>query len=398
MNKRRRVDIAVTWIYDALAGREPKLRRLRGLPFKVYRFVHPSANKHWKYFIYLTIILQTFVLPAYEPVSTWNLHDAVLHDIDYKRAIIADVVLQFILLIDFSLNVYACGLKYIMDTDISVRCAGVVRIGSMINIIVACIWRKAFRLDRLVRPTEILFNNRHVRNLFIDLVMTLKAFGGVMALYVMIICIWSMFGVLMFGRKEDGFSYYNDQLFGYCQGNLSNNNGSNVSSQIVTVKLPYFSEQMYKMDTIQAVSLNLFVLTSLESWPDVASATFEMDTIRRIGAAIYWTVYVLVCILFLANIAVPLVYEPFQKRQRKRYVKDKYTERKCIVAAFQLLDVDKTQSLDISEVREVFESLGYSSNQMRVMLQLLDADGDGEVDLVEFFGRCNGAQDYSFGL
>ena len=377
MSVQRRIEIATMWIYDAVAGRQPKLRRLRGLPFKVYKFVHPAANKYWKYFMYLVIVIQTFVLPAFEPASTWDLTDSIDNDDDYKYAVYADVALQFILLLDFLFNMYATGIKYIRRASLNVRASGVIRIGAMINIIVVVFHRKAFRLDRLVRPTEILFNNADVRNLAADLVRTLRSFGGVMALYMFIVCIWSMFGVLIFGNPEDNYKGLNYDLFANCTG-LSGNTTTSVT-------LTYFPEELFTMDHLLRLAVNLFILTSLEGWPDISAATYEMDTLHRSAAIVYWVTFVMISIMFLANIAVPLVYGPFRQRQRDRYVKEKFTERKAIVAAFQLLDTDESKKLNINEVKDMFEHLGYFGHQIRIMLQILDSDGDGSIDLVEFF-------------
>mgnify|MGYP000670648506 CR=1 FL=1 len=85
----------------------------------------------------------------------------------------------------------------------------------------------------------------------------------------------------------------------------------------------------------------------------------------------------------LSNFAVPLVYDPFKSRQRKRFKKDKTRERRAVIAAFELLDEDNSGSLERSEVKEFFEQLGYYGSTIDVMLEILDKDGDGELSTSE---------------
>jgi len=81
---------------------------------------------------------------------------------------------------------------------------------------------------------------------------------------------------------------------------------------------------------------------------------------------------------------VPLVYRPFQRRQRERLLRLKLRERKALVAAFEILDVNESEALEHDIMRRLLSSFT-SGDHIEVMFQLLDEDKNGTIDLFEFF-------------
>ncbi len=121
--------------------------------------------------------------------------------------------------------------------------------------------------------------------------------------------------------------------------------------------------------------------TDFNDFPNYLWPTYQSD---KALTWFFWISFCVIALLFLQSIAVPLVYQPLQHRQRKRLMDNKIFERKALVAAFEVLDTAEEYSLDEAVVNELISTFS-SSEDAKIIMRLLDEDGNGSIDLFEFF-------------
>jgi hypothetical protein len=138
---------------------------------------------------------------------------------------------------------------------------------------------------------------------------------------------------------------------------------------------------VYGVNTFWELALNLYVCTDFNDFPNYLWPTYQSD---KALTWFFWISFCVVALLFLQSIAVPLVYQPLQHRQRKRLMDNKISERKALVAAFEILDTSEEYSLDEAVVNELISTFS-SSEDAKIIMRLLDEDGNGSIDLFEFF-------------
>jgi hypothetical protein len=139
--------------------------------------------------------------------------------------------------------------------------------------------------------------------------------------------------------------------------------------------------QVYSVTTFWELALNLYVCTDFNDFPNYLWPTYQSD---KALTWFFWISFCVIALLFLQSIAVPLVYQPLQHRQRKRLMDNKIFERKALVAAFEVLDTAEEYSLNEAVVNDLISTFS-SSEDAKIIMRLLDEDGNGSIDLFEFF-------------
>lgn len=356
-----RMALARLWVSDALNNREIKLHRIKGNPVLVYAI---SNSTTWRYVLYVVMFVQLFALPTMEPPSTWNLPPNV--DALYPRyliAILLDLLCNLFYTVDIGLQLYTYGLRELQIFNctkkslLEKRTFKSKRMHARIacwlvcitNVLVALLYRQAFRLDRILRPANVVFVSTTVLYLMRDLVLTFGDFLGVLLFYLFTIGWYAVVGAFIFDSQQ--YMEKRDADFGISPNSTE-----------------FEPAALYSVANPAILSLNLFVLSSLESYPDVFLPAYATQPVR---SAFFFISFVIFSIIFLQSIAVPLVYLPFQKRQRKRVLEMKIEERKALVAAFEVLDVEGTQKLSLDTMRKLLEAHS-SEEHIDLMLQILD--------------------------
>mmetsp|Transcript_32189 Transcript_32189/g.51225 ORF Transcript_32189/g.51225 Transcript_32189/m.51225 type:complete len:1442 (+) Transcript_32189:1312-5637(+) len=369
--KRRRMKLARLWVRDALENRSPKLHRVRGLPLEAYHFIFSPI---WRWTLYVFLLVQIVVLPFLEPASTLRIPLAELETEapHYQVALWLDLFIVMLFFVDAFLIIFAYGVKelqlfcFTWESLIEKRhrrslvfhARMLFSFVSFVNIIVALVNPTSFRVDRLFRWLMVVFMNKGVRNVFGDLVATSRNFMGVVATYVFFIVIYALIGIVVF--NPDAYSEFRDKFWG------------------TEIDAP---SNIYRIDSSFWIALNLYVLTTLEGFPDVLWPAYAYTPVLSF---IYFTSFVMLTIILLQSIAVPLVYLPLQNRQRKRLLENKITACKGLVAAFEVLDANEKYCLESKLVIKLLCAFTSKENA-RVMIGLMDSDRNGTIDLLEFF-------------
>ena len=86
--------------------------------------------------------------------------------------------------------------------------------------------------------------------------------------------------------------------------------------------------------------LQLYIATTTENYPDVVwpMVTLHPENAATAGrqgpynalAVYFWISFMLLSMFILANIAVPLIYEPFKERQKQQLLNDQLEQRKAL--------------------------------------------------------------------
>ena len=113
---------------------------------------------------------------------------------------------------------------------------------------------KILRLLRILRPLRFISHNRNLKTIVIAL---LESFGGMMNVIIVVLLIWLMFGIL-------GISLLGTRM-GYCDVddyyNIRKSRCINEGHEWV-IYLPNW-------DNIYNAMQSLFILTTLEGWPNI---------------------------------------------------------------------------------------------------------------------------------
>ena len=171
---------------------------------------------------------------------------------------------------------------------------------------------KILLLLRTFRPLRFL---SHYKNLRIVVLALLESIGGLINVMIVILMIWIMFGILGISLLKDKMSYCN-------LNNRPNYYGINITT---CGELGGTWQSFgWNFDNIFNALVTLFILSSLEGWPNIMFSAIDADIPSR-GPSLkanYWIftffiLFVLVGSLFLMNLFVGVIFFQFTKEQDK---------------------------------------------------------------------------------
>ena len=137
---------------------------------------------------------------------------------------------------------------------------------------------------------------------------------AIMNVGVVIIMIWVMFAIL-------GISFLKDEM-GYCSG-LDDYYSINKNFCIETGH--EWKTWPWNFDNIGSAFVTLYVLSSLEGWPDIMGTVFDAGTAdtgpsfnnTKMFGFIYFVFFILVGALFLMNLFIGVIFFQFRTEQLK---------------------------------------------------------------------------------
>ncbi|XP_065844200.1 two pore calcium channel protein 1-like isoform X2 [Oscarella lobularis] len=217
-----------------------------------------------------------------------------------------------------------------------------------------------FRITRCFRPIFFILSPlaTEVKAIFVDLLRSLKPIAKMMILLAIFILVFSIFGFYWFGlceRKEKGL---------YVQ----------------------HKEDWY-FHTFGETIVNLFVLVTTANFPDIAMPSLKKNS----GAFLFFVVYLLIGVYFVANVILAAVSERFSFNS-KADAKRKYLhKREGLRRAFEILDADETGTIDYNTFQGVLLRWNrfYSSKQILLCFKALDRKGQRRLALEEWYEVYN---------
>ncbi|XP_022782429.1 two pore calcium channel protein 1A-like [Stylophora pistillata] len=137
-------------------------------------------------------------------------------------------------------------------------------------------------------------------------------------------------------------------------------------------------------DDVAYGMLRLFVLLSTENFPEVMLPALRVES----AYFVYFGLFVFVGVFFLTAILLAIVVDSYWVYSKKHVKKERSRERAELAKAWNLLDPlgRGTLSLDDEKFTLLFHLLKPKNSEAEnlVLIEMLDANGDGEVDSFEW--------------
>ena len=164
---------------------------------------------------------------------------------------------------------------------------------------------KILRLLRTLRPLRFL---SHYENLRIVVSSLIESIGGIINVIIVILMVWIMFGILGINlmSKRMGYCYMKDDpsfdIFGVSKTSCLSQGGT-------------WETYGWNFDNIFNALITLFILSSLEGWPNIMYTAMNGD-VEENGPSlkanyyifIYFILFILVGSLFLMNLFVGVIF------------------------------------------------------------------------------------------
>ena len=141
---------------------------------------------------------------------------------------------------------------------------------------------------------------------------------------------------------------------------------------------PYFQ-------TFPLSFINLFVLLTTANYPDVMMPSYNRDSYT----VIFFFTYIMICLYFLMNLLLAVVYEAFTAEEAKKFKKLFLHKRLACQHAFKLLVTKENPSnicyVHFSGMLSYFASSSTPMNNL-LLFKMLNKSKTGMISLEEFYG------------
>ena len=141
---------------------------------------------------------------------------------------------------------------------------------------------------------------------------------------------------------------------------------------------PYFK-------TFPLSFINLFVLLTTANYPDVMMPSYNKDSL----SVIFFFTYLMICLYFLMNLLLAVVYEAFTAEEAKKFKKLFLHKRLACQHAFKLLVTKENPNnicfVHFSGMLSYFASSSTPMNNL-LLFKMLNKGKTGMINLEEFYG------------
>lgn len=198
------------------------------------------------------------------------------------------------------------------------------------------------RWSRPLRPVFLLFANKAARTSIRDIRKTIPHVLDVLLLVFFLIVFYDLLCVILFFGTEQGRLYFNDPIDGF---------------------------------------LSLYVLITTSNFPDVMMPSY---TENRLYALVFVS-FLVVGLIFLMNFVLAAVYSNYRGHLKTEVQERLVIQAKLLNRAFRLVSEDK-KTIDGNDWLKFFRILRpqYPDAKINLLFQIIDEDGDGAIDAVEF--------------
>lgn len=263
-----------------------------------------AGSRKFEGFILLVICLSSFKLVW----DTYLLNEPSDSD-SVKVSDAIDLVILIIFILEMFIKVLAIGFirkrgSYLRDSwnqlDFLIVCMSIVEI-SVTDFSLSFI--KVFRLFRTLRPLRFISHNSSMKQVVTAL---FESFAAIINVGIVLLILWLIFailGVSLFAGKfsycDDGSSKTRDECDDYgLTWKMSSSNFNNIFEAMLT----------------------MFILTSLEGWPDIMyqavdATDYDLAPERDVNpaAALYFIGFITVVVFFFLNLFVGVIFMKFQQ-------------------------------------------------------------------------------------
>ena len=183
---------------------------------------------------------------------------------------------------------------------------------------------KILRLLRTLRPLRFISHNRSMKLIVTAL---LESVGGIVNVVIVLLLIWLMFAILAINLMKGKLNYCNLPL-----DYPSNANSLYTIHETECDKIQGAKWQAYDInfDNIGSGMLTLFVLSTLEGWPNYLLYFIDSDDDgpvknNNMYFVVYFVVFIFIGSLFLLNLFVAIMsfnYNLASKKSKNQYLTD----------------------------------------------------------------------------
>ncbi|XP_048585787.1 two pore calcium channel protein 1 isoform X3 [Nematostella vectensis] len=296
-------------------------------------------------FVWVNLSLALFEEPAVKGLA-----------IPYWGCLIIEYFCLFVFCVRlFHVWSFAAGVKFWRDKKNAILL--VVIVLTFLDMIMYVIFKEAevdahtIRWTRIFRPLYLIniSEGRQIRRAVRNIRRTLPEIANVLILLLLMIALFALLGVKLFGGK-----------------NLKDVHGK-----------PYFTDYLY-------VYFSLYVLTTTANNPDIGMPAYDYSE----WSAWFFVVYLVLCMYIFVSIFLAVVYKNYRKHLKNEVRKSVYRKRRQLKEAFDLLKESRDGKWHVTEKRflELMKDVcpGWSDAKLALMWQVLDDTGEGVIGKKNF--------------
>ena len=97
----------------------------------------------------------------------------------------------------------------------------------------------------------------------------------------------------------------------------------------------------------------MYVLYTTENYPDIQQPAYEKNKLYFV----YFGSFLMLVMFFLGNLAIPTLYRAFKTNHHREALHGRILERTALLAAFQLLDMEKQGYLGVNQFKKVLRQV-----------------------------------------
>ncbi|GMH86611.1 hypothetical protein TrST_g13904 [Triparma strigata] len=339
-----RVTRAAVYIHDAIHERPIKTHRSVGLPMQAYTCLH----NYWYRFTISSLSFVHLMLAFLEPALNYEDPDKVAFSNSFgkygndvvEKVLWIETVIVAVYALDVGMNLYCAGvqdyfgvrkvdrqsirLKAITDNLPSYQSFKYLHQFKFFALIAFVIdiyfsWGvglHARRFSRLLRPMYFTVWSPELRRWGMLICRTVPHIWELLVLLVVVLTVFSVAGVMLFGRPEMK-SYYTDDLQNF--------------------------------ENFPLAFIAMYVLFTTENYPDIMTPSYDSNKMY----AIFFCSFLMIVMFFLGNLAIPTLYRAFKLNHHKEALHGRILERTALLAAFQLLDIERKGQIELQVFKRV---------------------------------------------
>ena len=97
----------------------------------------------------------------------------------------------------------------------------------------------------------------------------------------------------------------------------------------------------------------MYVLYTTENYPDIQEPAYEKNKMY----SIFFFSFLMIVMFFLGNLAIPTLYRAFKTNHHREALHGRILERTALLAAFQLLDIEKQGYIGVNQFKKVLQEV-----------------------------------------
>lgn len=259
----------------------------------------------------------------------------------------------------------------------------------LINALICLVWPLFPKISRLARPFLFLSRSRGVRKVFSSMIRTIPS--------ILTVSLLLLFHVLFFSFT--GYALFRGVSYGVCNPTpeVIQNSTFVYCSTFSNGCTNYFSSLGHSV-------LQLFILLTTANYPEIMMPVYKCSR----WSSLFFVAFLFIGLYFLLSIVLAVTCSNFLQKSKKKILKMNHRRLAALEAAFNILtvfrdsrrssmglvnlpsagsgDSGEFRGITLSPWRKLMALLKpeYDENQVKILFEMLDWDGDGELSLHEF--------------